>query len=55
MQLGICLALAFGYWALYNSGITMGQHGLVPPVVAAWGANTLAILLAVFLLRRLKR
>lgn len=55
MNLGICLALAFGYWGMYNSGIILGQHGYIPPVTAAWGANTLAILLSVLLLRRLKR
>jgi lipopolysaccharide export system permease protein len=55
MNLGICLGLAFGYWGMYSSGIILGQHGYIPPLVAAWGANTLAILLSILLLRRLKR
>ena len=55
VNLGICLALAFGYWILYSSGLTLGQHGVLPPAVAAWGPNTLGAALAVFLMRRLKR
>ena len=55
VNLGACLAMAFIYWALYNSGIILGQHGYIPPVVAAWGANALTALVAVFLLRRLRR
>ncbi|MBX3022165.1 MAG: LPS export ABC transporter permease LptG [Bdellovibrionales bacterium] len=55
VNLGICLGLAFLYWGTYNSGITLGQNGYIPPIVAAWGPNTLAVLLAVFLLKRGKR
>jgi lipopolysaccharide export system permease protein len=55
LNLGICLALAFFYWVAYSSGITLGQHGVLPPVVAAWGPNLLMALLSLVLLRRLKR
>lgn len=55
LNLGICLALAFFYWVAYSSGITLGQHGVLPPVVAAWGPNLLMVLLSLVLLRRLKR
>jgi lipopolysaccharide export system permease protein len=55
MQLGICLALAFAYWVAYSSGLTLGQHGVLPPVVAAWGPNILTGLVALVLIRRLKR
>lgn len=55
MQVGVCLALAFGYWVAYSSGLTLGTHGVLPPVVAAWGPNVLTILLAFVLIKRLKR
>lgn len=55
MNLGICLALAFGYWIAYSSAITLGQHGAMPPMVAAWGPNLLAIGVGWVFLRRLKR
>lgn len=55
VNLGICLGLAFVYWGTYNSGITLGQNGYLPPFVAAWGPNTVAVLAAVILMKRLKR
>jgi lipopolysaccharide export system permease protein len=55
MNLGICIALAFGYWTAYTSAITLGQHGVIPPIFAAWGPNLLVVGLAMILLRRLKR
>lgn len=55
VNLGICLAMAFVYWGLYNSGITLGQHGYIPPIVAAWGPNLAALAVAFLLLKRLKR
>ena len=54
-SLGICLALAFGYWAAYSSALTLGVHGAIPPIVAAWGPNILAVSLAIFFLLRSKR
>ena len=54
-NVGVCLALAFGYWILYSSGLILGQHGVLPPVVAAWGPNTLTAGLSLLLLKRLKR
>ena len=30
-NLGICLALAFGYWVAYSSAVTLGRHGALPP------------------------
>lgn len=54
-NLGICLALTFGYWVLYNSGIVLGQHGYLPPIVAAWGANTVAMAIAATVFKRLRR
>lgn len=55
VNIGICLALAFGYWTAYSSSITLGQHGAMPPIVAAWGPNLLVLGLSGFLMLRLKR
>lgn len=54
-NVGICLALAFLYWVAYSSGLTLGKHGVVPPIVAAWGPNLLTASGAIFFMRRLKR
>lgn len=55
VNLGVCLALAFLYWGMYNSGLIMGHNGYLPPFVAAWGPNTIALLTALILLKRTKR
>jgi lipopolysaccharide export system permease protein len=55
VNLGICLAMAVVYWGMYNSGIILGQHGYLPPVIAAWGPNLVALTAAFLLLKRLKR
>ncbi len=55
MSVGICLLLAFLYWVAYSSGLTLGEHAVLPPVVAAWGPNLLAVTAAIFFLKRLKR
>lgn len=55
MNLGICIGLVFGYWVLYSSALTLGGHGQLPPVVAAWLPNLLMGGFGVFLLRRMKR
>ncbi|MBX2987296.1 MAG: LPS export ABC transporter permease LptG [Bdellovibrionaceae bacterium] len=55
MNLGIVLALVFGYWVLYSSALNLGKHGQLPPIAAAWLPNLLMAGLALFLLKRLKR
>lgn len=55
VSLGVCLLLAFGYWATYSSALTLGQHGVLPPLLAAWGPNIIAVALAAFFLLRIKR
>lgn len=55
LNIGICLALAFLYWVAYSSGLTLGEHAYLPPVLAAWGPNLLACAAAIYLFRRLKR
>jgi lipopolysaccharide export system permease protein len=55
VNLGICLALAFLYWVAYSSGLTLGEHGVLPPIIAAWGPNLITVAIALVLLRRLRR
>lgn len=55
MNVGICLGLVFGYWILYSSSLTLGGHGHLPPIAAAWLPNLTMAGLGLFLLKRLRR
>lgn len=55
VNVGISLALVFGYYVFYSSGLTMGQQGAVSPVVAAWLPNIVMASFALFLLKKAKR
>lgn len=52
---GIVLGLVVAYWIVYSSMQTMGNHGTLPPFLAAWGANIVMSALGVFFLLRLKK
>ena len=54
-NLGICLGLVFFYWIFYSSALTLGYHGQLAPVLAAWGPNVIMGILGLFLIRRLGR
>lgn len=54
VSVGICLGLTFAYWSLYSSSLTLGQHGALPPILAAWLPNVACLGLSFFLIRRLK-
>lgn len=54
-NVSICLGLVMGYWILYSSAQTVGQHGQLPPLIAAWGANLIMGSLGGYFLLRLKR
>lgn len=54
-NVGICLLLAFLYWVAFSSSLTLGEHAVLPPIIAAWGPNVLVTLMAIFFMRRLKR
>ena len=55
LSAGVALALVFAYYVFYSSGITLGQHGTIPPLMAAWIPNIVMSGLALVLLKRLKR
>lgn len=55
MNVGICLGLVAAYWTAYSSALTLGNHGQIPPIVAAWTPNVMGLVVAFFLFRRLRR
>lgn len=55
LQIGLCIGLAFVYWALYSSGITLGRHGVLMPFFAAWLPNILTVGATFFLLLHLRK
>ncbi|MCC6277046.1 MAG: LPS export ABC transporter permease LptG [Oligoflexia bacterium] len=55
INVGICFLLVFVYWTLVSIGLSLGNHGTVPPVLAAWGPNAIMLGVAVYFLLRLKR
>ena len=55
LQIGICIGLVFLYWIFYNSCITLGNHGHLPPVLAAWIPNLGMIGLGFVLISKTKK
>jgi lipopolysaccharide export system permease protein len=55
LQVGICIGLVFLYWIFYNSSITLGNHGHLPPVMAAWAPNLVMIALGFVLIGKTKK
>lgn len=54
-NVGITIFLAFVYYAAYSSGITLGRHGVMPPIIAVWVPNALGIIFSAIFLMRSKR
>jgi len=55
LQIGICIGLVFLYWIFYNSCITLGNHGHLPPIMAAWIPNLVMIGLGFVLISKTKK
>ncbi len=55
LNIGICLGLVMVYWIFYSSAQTMGQHGQLLPIIAAWMPNVIMLSLGMTFLLRLKR
>lgn len=55
LNIGICLGLVLVYWIFYSSAQTIGQQGLLNPIVAAWMPNIIMLALGSTFLLRLKR
>ena len=52
---GVSVFTAFFYYGLMRAGEALGQGGTLPPVVAAWGANAVFGVLALFLFLSARR
>ncbi len=46
---GIGIAVGFSYWVILALGMSLGKSGVLPPFAAAWSANIICSLAAVFL------
>lgn len=54
-NMGIVILLVFAYWTIYSSGLTLGQHGTLPPLLAAWAPNLFFAGISSYLILRLKK
>ncbi|MBX2995722.1 MAG: LPS export ABC transporter permease LptG [Bdellovibrionaceae bacterium] len=54
-NLGVCLGLVFAYWILYSSALTLGYHGSLPPIVAAWAPNLFMGAFGLIMIKRQKK
>jgi lipopolysaccharide export system permease protein len=55
LGVGICLFFVFIYWTLVSIALSLGSHGTLPPVLAAWLPNGLMLGVSIFFLLRLKK
>ncbi len=49
------LILGLSYWFLHSGMTDLGTSGMLPPLIASWGANAAALALAAFILFRKRR
>jgi len=54
-NIGISIGLVVMYWVMHSTAQTLGQHGQIAPILAAWLPNVLMLSLGVFLLLRSNR
>lgn len=54
-NIGVCMLLAFGYWILFSSSLTMGKNGYLPPLISAWGPNVFMAAAAYYFLLKQKK
>ena len=55
LGVGICLFFVFIYWTLVSIGLSLGSHGTLPAVLAAWLPNAVMLGVSIFFLLRLKK
>ncbi|MBN1114199.1 MAG: LPS export ABC transporter permease LptG [Oligoflexia bacterium] len=54
-NIGIGFVLVFIYWIMFSVMLSLGVSGRIFPVISAWGANILFIIVAVFLVPRMQK
>lgn len=52
LNVGVCILFIFVYWIFYSSALTLGSHGQIPPIMAAWAPNLAMLGLATYFFRR---
>lgn len=54
-NVGVSLGIAVGYWIVMSTFLSLGKHGILPPVLAAWAPNICLAGVAIYFLRRLRK
>lgn len=49
LTLGVGIVVGFSYWLVLAFSLSLGHSGAIPPLVAAWAANGICLLGALFL------
>jgi len=49
LTIGVGIVVGFLYWLVLAFGVSLGHSGAIPPLVAAWAANVICLLGAVYL------
>ena len=52
LNVGLCLGVVFLYWIFYSSALTLGKHGTLNPIIAAWLPNGVMGVLGVYFTRK---
>ncbi len=52
LNVGLCLGVVFVYWIFYSSALTLGKHGQINPIVAAWTPNVIMAALGAYFTSR---
>ncbi len=55
LNTAMAVGIAFAYWVVYSSCVSIGKNGVMPAVVAAWLPNVIGVVVATFLLVRIKK
>jgi lipopolysaccharide export system permease protein len=43
--IGLGLAVGFAYWVIFGVASSFGRSGVLPPLIAAWAANAIFLLI----------
>ncbi len=49
VTIGVGIVVGFAYWLILAFGVSLGHSGAIPPLAAAWAANAICLLGAIFL------
>jgi lipopolysaccharide export system permease protein len=52
LNVGLCLGVVFFYWIFYSSALTLGKHGSLNPIVAAWMPDLILAVIGLYFVRR---